>query len=344
MGEEAWRALVDVEALAAWMDAQGLGSGPVEDEKVLAGGTQNLLLSFSRNGSRYVLRRPSGHARPEANETIKREIQVLSAIAHTDVPHPRLLASCGSPDVLGANFYLMQAIDGFNVTTGMPAMHASDPAIRREMGFALVDGALRLGRVNHVAVGLASFGRAEGYLERQVGRWRKQFEGYAALDGWSGAALAAPIERVGDWLERNCPASFKPGILHGDYHLANVMFANTGPELAAIVDWELATIGDPLIDLGWVLTTWPRPNDPTSMKIEPWEGFPSADELLAYYRERSERDLSAMDWYIVLACYKLAILLEGTHARACAGKAAKETGDRFHARTVALFERALGLI
>jgi len=344
MGDEAWRALVDVEALTAWMDCRALGAGPIGDTKVLAGGTQNLLLAFNRNGARYVLRRPSAHARQEANDTIKREIQVLSAIADTGVPHPRLIAACDTLDVLGANFYLMQAIDGFNVTTGMPALHARDPVIRRGMGFALVDGALRLGRVDHEALGLGGFGRAEGFLERQVGRWRKQFEGYAALSGWSGVELAEPIERVGDWLERNRPSTFKPGILHGDYHLANVMFSDTGPELAAIVDWELATIGDPLIDLGWVLTTWPRPNDPTSMKIEPWQGFPSADELLAYYRERSERDLSAMDWYVVLACYKLGILLEGTYARACAGKASKETGDRFHARTVALFERAMQLI
>lgn len=210
MSEEAWRALVNAEALAAWMDIQGLGRGPIGNEKVLAGGTQNLLLAFKRDGARYVLRRPSGHARPEANETIRREIQVLSAIADTDVPHPRLIAACDAPDVLVANFYLMQAIDGFNVTTGMPALHAGDAATRRGMGFALVDGALRLARVDHAAVGLSNFGRAEGFLERQVGRWRKQFEGYAALAGWNEADLAQPIERVGDWLERNRPTTFKP--------------------------------------------------------------------------------------------------------------------------------------
>jgi len=344
MGGDTWRTLVDVDALGAWMDGRGLGAGAISDEKVLAGGTQNLLLAFSRGLSRFVLRRPSQHARPEANETIRREIRVLAALADTDVPHPRLIADCTDPAVLGANFYLMQAIDGFNVTTGMPTLHASDPMIRRGMGFALTEGALRLGRVDHEKVGLGSFGRTEGFLERQVGRWRKQFEGYSALAGWDGSGLVSAIDRIGDWLERNRPAKFKPGILHGDYHLANVMFSNNGSELAAIVDWELATVGDPLIDLGWVLTTWPRPNDPTSMKIEPWAGFPTADELLAYYHNRSERDLSAMDWYVVLACYKLGILLEGTYARSCAGKAPKETGDRFHQRTVSLFERALRLI
>lgn len=344
MEQEAWGTLVNVESLSAWMDQCGLPPGPIADARVLAGGTQNLLLAFTRGGEGYVLRRPSQHARPEANETIKREVHVLTALANTDVPHPRLIAACSEPDVLGAGFYLMQVIDGFNVTTGMPALHASDPSIRRRMGLALVDGAARLGRVDHQAVGLASFGRSEGFLERQVSRWRRQFDGYSANAGWNGAVLEGPIERVGDWLERHRPSSFTPGILHGDYHLANVMFSSDGPQLAAIVDWELATIGDPLIDLGWVLTTWPRPNDPTSMKIEPWEGFPSADELLDHYREHSARDLSAIEWYVVLACYKLGILLEGTHARARAGKASLQMGERFHARVLALFERAERMI
>ncbi|MFW2829188.1 phosphotransferase family protein [Sphingomonas sp. ID0503] len=341
---ETWRDAIDLEALGRWMDGKGLGSGAIENPRLLAGGTQNLILMFERADRRYVLRRPSAHPRPAANETIRREIRVLGALADTDVPHPRLIASSPEEEALGAAFYLMEPIDGFNVTVGMPALHAADPAIRRDMGFALVDGIARLGRVDHVAVGLADFGRTEGYLERQVGRWRKQLEGYSEHAGWPGQQVLPGVVKVGAWLEANRPATFAPGILHGDYHLANVMYRNDGPGLAAIVDWELATIGDPLIDLGWVLTTWPRAGDPTSMKIEPWDGFPTADELLAYYRERSERDLSAIDWYVVLACYKLAILLEGTSARALAGKADQATGARFHARSVALFERALTLI
>jgi aminoglycoside phosphotransferase (APT) family kinase protein len=344
MTEEAWRSLVDTDALAAWMDGENLGAGPVADERVLAGGTQNLILAFTRGGCGYVLRTPSRQGRDDLNETMRREMRVLAALADQDVPHPRLIAGCPQPEVLGASFYLMVPVDGFNVTTGMPALHAGDPHLRRGMGFALVDGILRLGRVDYESVGLGSFGRIDGFLERQVGRWRKQFEAYAAQSGWDGASLADAVARVGDWLERNRPSSFTPGIMHGDYHLANVMYRNDGPELAAIVDWELATIGDPLIDLGWVLTTWPRPDDPTSMKIEPWQGFSNAEELLAFYREHTTRDLAAIDWYVVLACYKLGILLEGTHARACAGKAPKQLGDRFHQRTLALFDRALGLI
>jgi aminoglycoside phosphotransferase (APT) family kinase protein len=121
------------------------------------------------------------------------------------------------------------------------------------------------------------------------------------------------------------------------------MYRFDGPELAAIVDWELTTIGDPLLDLGWLLATWPedeRPG-PDVTGVQPFEGFPTISELVEHYRPRTRRDLSSVEWYGVLACYKLGILLEGTHARACAGWAPKDVGDRLHARTISLFERAL---
>lgn len=334
----------ELAVLAHWMRMAGLGDGTISEPRLLPGGTQNLILMFRHGRRRYVLRRPSLSPRPNADETIRREIRVLAALAETDVPHPRLIAACPEPDVLGAAFYLMEPIDGFNATVGLPSPHAGDPAMRREMGFALVDGIARLGRVDHAAVGLGDFGRPEGFLDRQAGRWRKQLESYVEHDGWPGPQVLPGVERLGEWLGKYRPDTFRPGILHGDYHLANVLFRPDGPSLAAIVDWELATIGDPLIDLGWVLTTWPRADDPTSMRIEPWEGFPEAGELLAYCRDQGDRDLSAIDWYVVLACYKLGILLEGTSARAAAGKADRETGERFHRRSVALFERALALI
>ena len=344
MADSRWREAFDIEALAAWMDERKLATGPIGDAVLLAGGTQNLIVMFERGDDRFVLRRPAREVPRNGNDTIRREIRVLGALADSDVPHPRLIAACPDEAVLGAAFYLMEPIDGFNVTVGMPALHAGDAAVRREMGFALVDGITRLGRVDYRVAGLEDFGRVDGYLERQAGRWHKQLESYRDHAGWPGPDVLPGVERVGEWLAAHCPKSFTPGILHGDYHLANVLFSTHGPELAAIVDWELASIGDPLIDLGWVLTTWPQPNDPTSMKIEPWDGFPAAGELLAYYRDHSTRDMSAIDWYIVLACYKLGILLEGTHARACAGKADTALGARFHLRSKALLERALSLI
>src|SRR5690606_32732678 len=126
----------------------------------------------------------------------------------------------------------------------------------------------------------------------------------------------------------------------------NVMYRYDAPELAAVIDWELTTIGDPLIDLGWLVATWPGDDMPlaSTLNIQPWNGFPTAAELVEHYRAMSARDLSAIDWYTILACYKLAIILEGTQARACAGKADRETGDRLHQAATGLFERAIGII
>lgn len=341
---ENFGALVDLDSLSQWMDRQGLGAGPITSVTPLTGGTQNIMLRFSRAGRAYVLRRPPRHPRANGDETMRREMTVLAALGTTDVPHARLIAACPQTEVLGASFYLMEPVEGFNATVGLPALHAGDPAIRHQMGLALIDGLLRLARQDYRELGLSSLGKAEGFLERQVSRWTKQLAGYREYAGWPGPQEIPGVELVAEWIEQHRPASFRPGIMHGDYHLANVMFRNDGPELAAIVDWELTTIGDPLLDLGLVLTTWPRANDPTSMRIEPWEGFPSAAALATYYATHSDRDLTSLSWYEVLACFKLGILLEGTYARARAGKADMQIGERFHARTRALFERAQRLV
>lgn len=336
--------LVDLRALALWMDGEGLGSGPLEDAKLLGGGTQNILLRFVRSGRPYVLRRPPPHLRKNSNETMRREARMLAAIADTDVPHPRLIAACASKDVIGASFYLMEPIDGFNPTVALPALHAGDPAIRHRMGLALVEGIAALGAVDYLAVGLEGFGKPDNYLERQVARWQAQLEGYREFPSWPGPEGIPGVGKVATWLDANRPSNFAPGIIHGDYHLANVMYRHDGPELAAIVDWELTTIGDPLLDLGWLMATWPQGDAPRgggAVGVQPWDGFPSADELVAHYAARTSRDMSHIEWYGVLACFKLGIILEGTHARACEGKAPKETGDQLHASTVGLFERAL---
>jgi aminoglycoside phosphotransferase (APT) family kinase protein len=333
---------VDLDALARWMDAKGLGSGPLEDAMLLGGGTQNILLRFVRSGRTYVLRRPPPHLRKNSNETMRREARMLAAIADTDVPHPRLIAACPEEDVIGASFYLMEPIDGFNPTVGLPALHASDPAIRHRMGLALVESIATLGVVDYLDAGLEGFGKPDNYLERQVARWQAQLESYREFPSWPGPEGIPGVAKVAKWLDDNRPSAFEPGIIHGDYHLANVMYRHDGPELAAIVDWELTTIGDPLLDLGWLMATWPEDGARAgAVGVEPWDGFPKVDELVAHYAARTTRDMSHIGWYAVLACYKLGIILEGTHARACAGKAPKETGDMLHASTVGLFERAL---
>lgn len=340
-----WRPLVDLGRLSLWMDEAGLDRGAIEHIEPLSGGTQNILLRFSRAGRSYVLRRPPLHSIANGGETMRREARMLAAFAATNVPHPRLIASCPDEAVLGAAFYLMEPVDGFNATVRMPQLHRDNARIRREMGFALIDGLLALGSVDLFAAGLEDMGRLETFLERQASRWRKQYEGYAELSGWKPESLTG-IDDTAAWLHAHCPTDFSPGVIHGDYHMANVMFRNDGPALAAIVDWELASIGDPLIDLGWVLATWPDNEEqlPSLTSVEPWDGFPEAKELVAYYARRSPRSVSALLWYKVLACYKLAILLEGSHARAMAGKADMVTGERLHAQARKLMARAVKTI
>ncbi|REF00057.1 phosphotransferase family protein [Thermomonospora umbrina] len=345
--------VVDFTVLAAWMDEQGLPGGPFEDVEPLSGGTQNVLVRFRRGGRSYVLRRGPEHLRARTNDVLRREARVLTALDGSDVPAPRVIAACPDEQVMnGAVFYLMTPVEGFNATTVLPEPHASDPKIRHEMGLSAARALASLGAVDHEAAGLADFGRPDGFLERQVGRWTSELESYSALDGYPGPEIPG-LERVAGWLEDNRPSSWRPGIMHGDYHLANLMYGFDGPRVAAIVDWEMCTIGDPLLDLGWLLATWPDDADGGAAIAGPLGtagGLPSPAELVAAYAERPEasagRDLGSIDWYTVLACFKLGIVLEGTHARACAGKASRDTGDLLHAITLGLFgraERVIGL-
>lgn len=346
LASDPWEDLVDVAALTAWMDARGIGRGRLRIERRLAGGTQNLLVLLNRGGELMVLRRPPRHLRTHSNEAMLREARVLGALAATAVPHPALIATCEDSAVLGAVFYLMAPVHGFNAAAdGLPPLHAADAALRRRMGLAMADAFAALGELDPFALGLQGFGRAEGFLECQVGRWRSQLEGYGQLAGWPGPESLPGVAAVGDWLQAHRPPQGAPGILHGDFHIANVMFRHDAGELAAMVDWELSTLGDPLLDLGNLLAGWPEPQETgTALRVEPWEGFPSADELLARYAERSRRDLRHVRWYTVLASYKAAVILEGTHARACAGLAPKANGERLHAAALRRMGRALRLV
>ncbi|HEX5143900.1 MAG TPA: phosphotransferase family protein [Mycobacterium sp.] len=328
------------------MSDRGLGDGPLEDVSPIGGGTQNIMLKFERSGRPYVLRRGPKHLRPISNKVILRETRVLAALAGSDVPHPRLIAVCDDTAVLGdAVFYLMEPVDGFNAGEGLPPLHAENLEMQYAMGISMVGALARLGAVDHRAVGLEDFGKPDGFLERQVPRWLSELESYSALQGYPGPQIG-DVDGVARWLGDNVPQHWTPGIMHGDYHAANVMFSRTGPDLVAIVDWEMSTIGDPLLDLGWMLATWRDPDQDTVLgnPLMDAPGLPAPAELVAHYAANSTRDVSQIDWYTVLACFKLGIILEGTHARAVAGLAPAEVGDLLHTATLRLFERAHTLI
>jgi aminoglycoside phosphotransferase (APT) family kinase protein len=333
---------VDLDRLRAWMDEQQLGKGAIEDCEILAGGTQNILLKFSRAKRWFVLRRPPHNPYMNGNETIRREIRILESLANTEVPHARLIAACKSENVLGAAFYLMQAVDGFSAARGLPTPHLTDPHLRYAMGMALIDALVSIYRVDPVRVGLQDFGRPEGYLPRQIGRLLKQYGGYSSYDGWAGGCEAVVAEKLARWLLDNMPDPSRPGIVHGDFHIGNAMFSRTTADVRAIVDWELATLGDPACDLGCLLATWADPDGshPGCISVTPWSGFPTEAELVRQYVEGTGHAVDA-NWHTVFGCFRLGILVEGTYARALAGKADMETGLWLHQTSINLFDRAL---
>jgi aminoglycoside phosphotransferase (APT) family kinase protein len=209
------------------------------------------------------------------------------------------------------------------------------------MGLAAARALGQLSRVDHVAAGLATLGNPDGFLERQVPRWLSEVDAYSAQPGYGRPELRH-LDEVADWLVAECPSSFAPGVMHGDYHLSNLMFSRRSADVVAIVDWEMCTVGDPLMDLGWLLATWPTPDSMAAAQtmVGRVGGLPTRAEVIRAYAECSERDLSALTWYGVVACFKLGILLEGTYARACAGKADAATGNLLHNVALELFESA----
>lgn len=323
---------VDVDALRRWMDGEGLGSGPIRDIRLLKGGTQNVLVRFERGGEAYVLRRGPEHLRASSNDAMRREMRVLGALGSTDVPHPRLLGACPDEHVMhGAAFYLMEEIVGVNASVELSDVQVASSDVRHAMGLAAVDAAAQLAAVDHVAIGLGDLGRPDGFLERQVERWTAHLDSFRKYDGYPAEVLRDEVGTLAAWLDANRPHDFTPGVMHGDFHLANMLFAPDGPQVAAILDWEMCTIGDPLLDLGWLLATWPGEGwDGVGGALARAGGLPGPGELVERYASRSQRDLSAIAWYEVLACLKFATIIEETYARACAGLAKPKMGELLH--------------
>ena len=223
-------AIVDLDRVAAWMDDRALGDGPITDVELIAGGTQNVLLRFRRGEREFVLRRPPPHKRANSDETMRREARVLGALAGTDVPHPGLIAAEPDLDVIGAAFYLMEPVDGFNATLGLPEPHASDVADAARDG--PVDGrraSAPSARVDLAAAGLTDLGKPDGWGERQVPRWRKQLDGYSELPGYPGPSIPR-LDDVAAWLDEHRPDDIRMGLIHGDFHFANVLISpHRGP-------------------------------------------------------------------------------------------------------------------
>ena len=305
--------LIDLDALEVWIGERLPGAGaPLRATRLGAdSGIANALYVLERGGERWVLRRPPAVKNdPSASNTV-REWRILCALEGTPVPHPRPLLLCEDETVIGAPFMVMEVVDGFTPGFELPAPFATDHSLRYDLAMAYVDGCAALSEVDWQAAGLEGLGRPEGFLERQVPRWLAQLDRYRTRP-------LPELDFVCRWLEENRPPMGAPGILHGDYSPFNVMVAHDPPaRLAAIVDWDTGTIGDPLLDLGHLLARWTEPGEEPVINVQAGgvDGYPSRREMAARYADRTGRDLAALAYYEVLALFKLAVILEGTYAR-----------------------------
>ena len=308
--------LAPAEPLAAYLDGLGLGAGELRIEPI-GDGHSNLTFLVAREGARLVLRRPPRGPLPPSAHDVVREANLLSALRPQGVPVPEVLATCDDETVIGAPFYVMAWVDGHVLTDAMPAALAGEADSIAER---LVDGLVELHAVDPSVDSLAGFGRADGYLERQL----KRFVGLHEVN----ATRPLPdLEAVADWLGANLPASPPSTVVHGDYRLGNVMFAPSPVRIAAILDWEMATIGDPLADLGYLTAMWSEPGDPANAvsdlsTVTRGAGFPDREFLTRRYAERTGRPVDALPWYQVLAIWKAAIFLEGSFRRYSEGTTA----------------------
>lgn len=325
-----------VTALTAWVREQGIGTA-VTDVVPLAGGSQNIVVRVKVDGRPLVLRRPPPHPRPNSDRTMLREIAVLRTLAGSAVPHPALVAACEDPGVLGVVFYLMEEVDGFNPGNEITPAYVGDPAMRHQVGLNYAADVARLGRAAWQGSPLEQWKRPGSFLERQVPQWRTSVAAYRTQDGYAHDSLPG-VDDLCDWLQERQPPDYQPGIVHGDIHLNNTMLRREVPEVAAFVDWEMCTIGDPLLDLGWMLVCWPIEPNPLGSAgyLAELGGLASRTELLEAYLAAGGRRTEHLDWYLALACLKLGVVIEGTWVRFLAGRASREAGERLHASAVTL--------
>jgi aminoglycoside phosphotransferase (APT) family kinase protein len=309
--------------------------------KMVAGGRSNLTYLLDDGSRRLVLRRPPlGHVLATAHD-MSREHKVISALAPTDVPVPATHLLCNDDSVIGAQFYLMDFVDGMAIRSREECAELTE-AQRHEIGIKLIDVLADLHAVDDHKVGLGDFGKPEGFLERQVGRWGKQLE--------SSRSRELPgIDELREWLAANLPQTQQSTIVHGDYRLDNVLVRTDPLRISAVLDWEMATRGDPLTDLGLLYVYWHGtgsgndPDDPITEGVTALPGFPEWSELAEHYAARTGFDLGALDWYKAFGYFKLAVVLEGIYYRFSQGATVGEGFDKIGERVPTTIEKGLSV-
>jgi aminoglycoside phosphotransferase (APT) family kinase protein len=319
--------------LEAFLDEHGLGEGPLEAEEI-GEGHSNVTFAIRRREGAWVLRRPPRPPLPPSAHDVLREARLLSALQDAEVRTPRVLAACDDEAVIGAPFYVMELVEGDVLTSDLPPALEGREA---QIGDELVDALVEVHAVDWVACGLEGYGKPTGYLDRQLRRFTGLWE--------HNRTRALPVlDRLTEWLGEHKPESGTATIVHGDYRLGNTMF-DSRARLNAIFDWELATIGDPLADVGYLVATWTQADDAEDAlrglgAVTRRPGFPTREQLIARYEERSGRSMSDVRWYMTLALWKSAVFLEGSYKRRLAGRTEDAFFDRLEQGVPAIAERA----
>jgi len=309
-------------AVQGFLDQHGLGQGPVRAQR-LGEGHSNATFIIERDHFTAVLRRPPLPPYPKHAHNVLREARIQSALAGSAVPVPEILVTCESDDVLGAPFYVMNRLTGHVITSRMPP-ELDNPDSRQRMIDSLVDSLVALHAVDPVEVGLQQMDRGPGFLQRQLSLFDQLWIANQVRD-------IPAMGRARDWLHEHQPAQGTSTITHGDFRLGNVMYEPTSSgDIAAVLDWELCSIGDPLVDVGYLLSTFTEPGDPDSPLLLLGDvlrqgGFPDRDYVTTRYAEVSGRSLDPLRWYVVFAFWRTAVGLEGFYKRAVAGS----TDDQF---------------
>lgn len=318
---------IDPAGIAGWFEENLAGVRLPLRFDLVAGGRSNLTYRVTDgDGRRFALRRPPvSHVLPTAHD-MSREHRVLSALGPTDVPVPATFGLCEDPGVTGAPFYVMEFVEGPVLRDRVTAERSFDEATRAGIGNHMADTLAALHRVDVDAVGLGDLGRHDGYIQRQLRRWSEQY----SKMGVPGTDHRAPVEEVGAELAATVPDQVATSIVHGDYRLDNVVLGEGG-EVAAILDWEICTLGDPMADVGLLMVYWAEPGDgepflgadpPTTAP-----GFAGRQGVLDRYAEVSGRDVSEVAYFVAFGYWKLACILQGVYARYLAGAGAGDPGS-----------------
>lgn len=327
--------------LARWLAEREVSDGRVPDIELIAGGRSNLTYRLDFGGSRLVLRRPPlGHVLPTAHD-MSREFRVLTALHGTEIPVPAPVVLCSDSDIIGAPFYVMEHVTGVVLRTREDGEQLTADQ-GRMLSERLAGMLAAIHAVDVAGVGLSGFGRPEGYLTRQLARWQRQWE-------LSVTREMPGYDRLVERLAAGLPGDGDHSLVHGDFRIDNMLVTlGATPGIAAVVDWEMSTLGDPLADLGLTLIYWADPDDQVWSDLEAniaaevtgGPGFFSRAEVARRYGELTGRDLSGIGYYMAFGCFKLAVVLEGIHARFLQRQTVGEGFEREGPAVPVLIERA----